>query len=50
MQKFLTAKWQDLIMANYEVDPSLLAGRVPRGTEIDLNGGKCFISLVGFMF
>ncbi|MEQ1646391.1 MAG: DUF2071 domain-containing protein, partial [Pyrinomonadaceae bacterium] len=33
-----------------EVDPSLLAGRVPRGTEIDLNGGKCFISLVGFMF
>ena len=50
MQKFLTAKWQDLIMANYEVDPSLLAGRVPRGTEIDLNDGKCFISLVGFMF
>lgn len=50
MQKFLSAKWQDLIMANYEVDPSLLAGRVPRGTEIDLNDGKCFISLVGFMF
>lgn len=37
-------------MANYEVDPSLLASRVPRGTEIDLEGGKCFISLVGFMF
>jgi uncharacterized protein YqjF (DUF2071 family) len=50
MQKFLTAKWQDLIMANYEVDPTLFAGRVPRGTEIDLNDGKCFISLVGFMF
>lgn len=50
MQKFLTAKWQDLIMANYEVDPTLLAGRVPRGTEIDLNDGKCFVSLVGFMF
>jgi uncharacterized protein YqjF (DUF2071 family) len=50
MQKFLTAKWQDLIMANYEVDPTLFAGRVPRGTEIDLNDGKCFVSLVGFMF
>lgn len=50
MQKFLTAKWQDLIMANYEVDPSLIESRVPRGTEIDLNDGKCFISLVGFMF
>ncbi len=50
MQKFLTARWHDLIMANYEVDPALLAPRVPRGTEIDLNDGKCFISLVGFMF
>lgn len=50
MHKFLTAKWNDLIMANYEVDPSLLASQVPRGTEIDLNGGKCFVSLVGFMF
>ena len=50
MQKFLTARWQDLIMANYEVDPALLASRVPRGTEIDLNEGKCFVSLVGFMF
>lgn len=50
MQKFLTAKWKNLIMANYEVDPSVLAGRVPRGTEIDLNEGKCFVSLVGFMF
>jgi uncharacterized protein len=50
MRKFLTARWQDLIMANYEVDPSLLAGRVPVGTEIDLHDGKCFVSLVGFMF
>ena len=50
MQKFLTARWQDLIMANYEVDPSLLADRVPAGTELDLNDGKCFVSLVGFMF
>lgn len=50
MRKFLTASWQDLIMANYEVEPSLLADRVPAGTELDLQDGKCFISLVGFMF
>jgi len=50
MKKFLTARWKDLIMANYEVDPSLLNAHVPRGTEFDLQDGKCFISLVGFMF
>jgi uncharacterized protein len=50
MKKFLTARWEDLIMANYEVDPSLLASRVPAGTELDLHEGKCFVSLVGFMF
>jgi uncharacterized protein len=37
-------------MANYEVDPALLAPRVPAGTELDLHEGKCFVSLVGFMF
>lgn len=50
MKKFLTAKWHDLIMVNYEVDPDLLARRVPLGTELDLQHGKCFVSLVGFMF
>ena len=50
MRKFLTAQWRDLIMANYEVDPSLLASRIPAGTELDLEDGKCFVSLVGFMF
>ena len=50
MRKFLTARWQDLIMANYAVDASLLEHRVPHGTEIDLWDGKCFVSLVGFMF
>ncbi|MDI1242701.1 MAG: DUF2071 domain-containing protein [bacterium] len=50
MKQFLTARWQDLIMANYEVDPSLLESRLPTGTSIDLHEGKCFVSLVGFMF
>lgn len=50
MKKFLTAEWRDLVMANYEVDPSLLESRVPSGTELDLHDGKCFVSLVAFMF
>src|SRR5690349_10650745 len=50
MQKFLTAQWKDLIIANYEVDPALLSSRVPGGTELDLQDGHCFVSLVGFMF
>lgn len=50
MKKFLTAKWHDLIMANYEVEPSLLGPRLPAGTVLDLHEGKCFVSLVGFMF
>ena len=37
-------------MANYEVEPALLASRVPPGTELDLDEGRCFVSLVGFMF
>ena len=37
-------------MANYEVDPAILRNRVPAGTEIDLWSGRCFVSVVGFMF
>lgn len=50
MKKFLTAEWRDLIMANYEVDRSLLASRLPGGTQLDLHEGRCFVSLVAFMF
>ncbi|MEP7148804.1 MAG: DUF2071 domain-containing protein [Acidobacteriota bacterium] len=50
MLKFLTAEWRDLILVNYEVDPALLEDRVPHGTELDIHDGRCFVSLVGFMF
>lgn len=50
MRKFLTAKWNDLVMANYEVAPELLEDRVPKGTSLDFHDGKCFVSLVAFMF
>jgi uncharacterized protein len=47
---FLTAKWRDLVMLNYEVDPSLLQRHVPAGTELDSFEGKTYVSLVGFYF
>ncbi|MDQ3750468.1 MAG: DUF2071 domain-containing protein, partial [Acidobacteriota bacterium] len=47
---FLTAKWRDLVMANYEIEPSLLENFVPKGVELDFHEGKCFVSLVAFMF
>lgn len=47
---FLTAEWNDLALINYEIDSKLLEKYVPIGTELDLWNGKCFISLIGFMF
>lgn len=37
-------------MLNYEVDPAILAGRVPAGCEIDSWQGRTFVSVVGFQF
>lgn len=47
---FLTAQWRKLIMINYTIDPKILEPYVPYGTEIDFHNGKCYISLIGFMF
>ena len=50
MKTFLKAEWRKLALANYAVDPSLLAKHVPAKTELDLWNGTCYVSLVGFMF
>lgn len=47
---FLKAEWRKLAFANYEVEPSVLEKYVPPGTELDLYEGKCFVSLIGFIF
>jgi hypothetical protein len=43
---FLTAEWRDLVMLNFEIDPSAIAGLAPSGTELDDWNGTTFISLV----
>ena len=50
MTIFLKANWENIIMANYVIDPVLLKPFVPKGVELDLFDGKCYVSLVGFMF
>lgn len=47
---FLSAEWRDLVMLNYEVDPSLLSRYVPPKTSLDSFRGKAYLSLVGFRF
>jgi uncharacterized protein YqjF (DUF2071 family) len=37
-------------MLNYEIDPAVLAGRVPAGCELDAWNGRHFVSVVGFQF
>lgn len=50
MTRFLTARWERLVMLNYEVDPGVLLALVPRGTTLDAWQGKHFLSVVGFEF
>ena len=47
---FLTAQWRYLAMLNYEVDPAVLATLVPKGTLLDDENGRHYISLIGFLF
>jgi uncharacterized protein len=50
MAIFLKANWENIVMANYTIDPKILLPYLPRGVELDLYNGKACVSLVGFMF
>ena len=50
MALFLKANWDNIIMANYEINPEILTPFLPNGVDLDLYNEKCFVSLVGFMF
>ncbi len=47
---FLSATWENLVMANYEVNPDVLMPYLPNGVELDFYKAKTYVSLVGFMF
>jgi len=48
MKTFLNARWENIVMINYEVDAKLLYPYLPHGLELDTFESKIFISLVGF--
>ncbi len=50
MKTFLKANWQNLIMANYEIDPNILTPYLPNGVTLDYYQEKMYVSLVGFLF
>ncbi|HEY1189552.1 MAG TPA: DUF2071 domain-containing protein [Gemmata sp.] len=49
-RKFLTARWCNLILANYAIPAELLRPLVPPGCVLDIRDGSCWGSLVGFQF
>ena len=49
-ETFLSARWENLIMANYEVNPDVLTSYLPHGVALDFYNNKTYVSLVGFMF
>lgn len=50
MTTFLKANWENIIMANYAIDPEILKPYLPKGVNLDVYDGKAYVSLVGFMF
>ena len=49
-ETFLSARWENLIMANYSVHPDVLNPYLPKGVELDFYNDMVYVSLVGFMF
>jgi uncharacterized protein YqjF (DUF2071 family) len=47
---FLTARWRDLVMITWAMDPIILRPLVPEGTELDLWEGQALASVVAFDF
>ena len=47
---FLTARWEDLLLLNFDCPPESLRPLVPAGTELDPWRGRHVLSLVGFRF
>ena len=49
-KKFIAARWEKLLIANYTCDPHILEPFLPAGTETDLFNDTCLVSLVAFQF
>lgn len=50
MKTFLKARWENIVMVNYVIDPDILQPYLPFGLELDSYDDQYFFSLVGFKF
>ncbi len=50
MPAFLTARWANLVLANYAVPEAVVRPYLPPGVEPDFYKGEVVVSLVGFQF
>ena len=48
--KFLSAEWRKLAIINYTINPQILEKFLPQGVQVDFWKGKCYVSVVAFMF
>jgi uncharacterized protein YqjF (DUF2071 family) len=46
----VNGSWQQVLMVNYVVEPSMLAPCLPCGTQLALHDGKCFVTVAGLIF
>jgi len=42
-------RWRDLLFAHWSVDPAVVAPLIPRGLELDLFEGSCYVGAVPFL-
>jgi len=49
-RSFLTAKWANVALLTYAVDPEVLEPLLPPECQLDLRDGRAFVSLVAFDF
>jgi hypothetical protein len=49
-RRFLTARWCNLVLANYPVADELVRPHLPPGIDLDRRDGSAWCSLVGFQF
>lgn len=47
---FLTARWRNLVVLNYSVDPAVLTPFLPSGTELDYFENQALMSVIAFHF
>jgi uncharacterized protein YqjF (DUF2071 family) len=42
-------RWRELLFAHWSVDPAVIAPLIPRGLQLDLFEGRCYVGAVPFL-